>query len=85
MFIGTTPGGSPIFTGGGRSKPHSRGKTLYECSADARHKLTTNQARSSGYYCTHCGEPLKVRAQKIKELEAMAKSLGATIEWNHHE
>ncbi len=84
MHIGYTPGGSPIFTGG-VSNPRTGGKTLYECSADPRHKLTTNQARSKGYYCSHCGKPLKVRAQKIQELEAMAKSLGATITWNKNE
>ncbi len=84
-FIGTTPGGSPIFTGGGKSKPRSHGKTLHECSADAQHKLTPNQARSNGYYCTHCGKPLKVRAEKIKEFEAMAKSLGAIVKWKEYE
>lgn len=82
MLIGHTPGGSPIYSnvGGGSSTRH-RGKTLYQCSADARHKLTANQARSSGFYCTHCGKPLKARAQKIKELEAAAHSLGATLLW----
>lgn len=84
MYIGSTPGGSPIFTGSA-SKPRTRSKILYECSADSRHKLTANQAKSKGYYCSHCGEPLKVRAQKIQELKAMAKSLGATITWKEYE
>jgi len=81
MLIGSTSGGSPVFAQSRNLYQHTYGKTLYECSADARHKLTANQARSSGYFCTHCGKPLKARAQKIQELEAMAKSLGATITW----
>jgi transcription initiation factor IIE alpha subunit len=81
-IIGYTSGGSPIFSSG-PTKSHrvSREKTLYECSADTRHKLTKNQASSKGYMCSHCGAPLKVREQKIKELEKLAKSLGANIVW----
>lgn len=80
MFIGNTPGGSPIFFNNPRKSNGSYGKTLYACSMDERHKLTKNQARSSGYRCTHCGADLKVRAQKIAELRASARSLGFKIE-----
>lgn len=82
MLIGRTSGGAPVFTGKIGSTRGFQGKVMYECSSDARHKLTKNQARSSGYMCTHCKSPLKVRAEKIKELESMATSLGATITWN---
>lgn len=79
MFIGRTPGGSPIYYNVGSKARTSRGKTLYACSADERHKLTKNQARSSGYRCTHCGADLKVKAQKLAELQTEAKYLGYTI------
>lgn len=80
MVIEHTPGGSPIYYNVGR-KPHShKGKTLYVCSADERHKLTKNQARSSGYRCTHCGADLKVKAQKLAELKSEAAHLGFKLE-----
>ena len=80
MFIGHTPGGSPIYYNVGSKARTSRGKTLYACSADERHKLTKNQARSSGYRCTHCGADLKVRAQKLKELRVEAARFGLKLE-----
>lgn len=82
-LIGYTSGGSPIFStnyvGSGKKYNSPKGKTLYECSSDSRHKLTKNQAKSSGYFCTHCGEPLKVRAEKLKELASLAKSLNVML------
>jgi transcription initiation factor IIE alpha subunit len=78
MPIGYTAGGSPIYVKG-PSLSRSRSKTLYRCSADDRHKLTKNQARSSGYMCTHCGAELAVKAEKVRELEALASSLGYNI------
>lgn len=78
MLLGHTPGGSPIYFKG-PSLGRSRSKTLYACSADERHKLTKNQARSSGYVCTHCGADLCVKVEKVRELEALAKSLGYSV------
>jgi transcription initiation factor IIE alpha subunit len=78
MLLGHTPGGSPIYFSG-PSLGRSRSKTLYACSADERHKLTKNQARSSGYVCTHCGADLCVKAEKVRELQALAKSLGYSV------
>lgn len=80
MLIGHTPGGSPIYYNVGSKARTSRGKTLYACSADERHKLTKNQARSSGYRCTLCGADLKVRAQKMAELRIEAARLGFKLE-----
>jgi len=79
MFIGRTSGGSPIYYNVESRANTNRGKTLYACSADERHKLTKNQARSSGYRCTHCGADLKVRKEKIKQLEQDAKVLGLRV------
>lgn len=81
MINATTSGGLPIFYNVGGRNHGYKSRVLYECSADPRHKLTKNQARSNGFYCTHCRNPLKARAHKVQELEAMAKSLGATIQW----
>ena len=78
-LIGYTSGGSPIFAGGSSKKSYTKGKTLYECSANSKHKLTKNQAKSNGYFCSHCGEPLKIRAEKLKELSSLAKSLGVIL------
>lgn len=70
-----TNGGSPIHYNAKRFFPKHHTKTLYECSKDSRHKLTKNQASSSGYYCTHCGSELKVRQQKLEEFRKLNKSL----------
>ena len=80
MFLGHTSGGSPIYYNVGSKPNANRGKTLYACSADERHKLTKNQARSSGYRCTHCGADLKVKAQKLAELKSEAAHLGFKLE-----
>lgn len=78
-MINHTPGGSPIFYNlGGKNRGHTS-KVLYACSADERHKLTKNQARSNGYRCSHCGADLKVRAQKVQEVLAEAKRLGLKV------
>lgn len=79
MFIGHTSGGSPIFYNVGSKPNGKRGRTLYKCSADERHKLTQNQARASGYRCTHCGADLRVRAQKLAELKTEAEYFGYTL------
>lgn len=58
-------------------KPYSKqGNPLFNCSADSRHRLTKNQAKSSGWTCTHCGAPLNAKQEKLDELETMAKQLG---------
>lgn len=84
-MLGYTSGGSPIFYSQkktrGLSKP--KGKTRYTCSVDERHKLSPNQAKSSGYLCSHCGADLKVRKQKVLELHQLAKSLGYDLEENN--
>lgn len=80
MILGHTSGGSPIFYNVGSKRTGQIGKTLYVCSADERHKLTKNQARSSGYRCTHCGADLKVKAQKLAELQSEATRLGFKLE-----
>jgi transcription initiation factor IIE alpha subunit len=79
MILGRTSGGSPIYYNLGRKSYSKAGKTLYACSADERHKLTKNQARSSGYRCTHCGADLKVRAQKLQEVYIEAQRLGILL------
>lgn len=81
-LIGYTSGGSPIFFGGSK-KPsgNNKGKVLYGCTKNSRHRLTKNQAAKNGYMCNHCGAPLKVRDNKIRELESLAKILGAKIVW----
>lgn len=79
MILGHTSGGSPIFYNVGSKSHNPKGKTLYACSADERHKLTKNQARSSGYRCTHCGADLKVKAQKLAELRSEAAHLGYVL------
>lgn len=78
-MIGHTPGGSSIFSPSGPKKSNRKGKVFYTCRDDPLHKLTPNQAKSSGYTCTHCGADLKVKATKIAELTAMAQSLGFDI------
>jgi transcription initiation factor IIE alpha subunit len=78
VLLGHTSGGSPIYVNG-PSLGRSRSKTLYRCSVNEQHKLTKNQARSSGYSCTHCGADLAVKAEKVRELQALAKSLGYAI------
>jgi hypothetical protein len=79
--IGYTPGGSPIFAPriGNGYHQRRRGKQLNVCSADERHKLTNKQAASNGYMCSHCGAELKVRKNKLIELQTLAKELGLTI------
>jgi transcription initiation factor IIE alpha subunit len=80
VWVGQTSGGSPIFAPSGRSGvQHSRGRTLYDCSRDPRHRLTKNQAKSSGYHCTHCGAPLAVFKQKRVEMENMVRALGMKL------
>ena len=79
-LVGYTSGGSPIFHNNPKSQHKTRqGKPLFDCSADPRHRLTQNQAKSTGYFCNHCGAPLKARAHKIAELEALARSLGFDV------
>ena len=60
------------FSGPERKKA---GKVLYTCSANKQHRITKNTAKNSGYMCTMCGAPLKVRAQKMAELEALKRTL----------
>lgn len=80
VWVGQTAGGSPIFAPSGRSGVIPRqGRTLYNCSADPRHRLTKNQAKNSGYHCTHCGAPLAVFKQKRIELENMARAMGMKL------
>ena len=75
-MIGHTPGGSPIFLPRVPRKHGPQGKTMHACSVNEGHRLTVKQAKSSGFMCTHCGADLKVRKQKISELQALARSLG---------
>lgn len=77
MAIAFTSGGSPIIRGPSTKKVKS--KPLYKCSKDERHKLTTSQARSSGWWCTHCGAELRVRKDKISELNRLADELGFKV------
>lgn len=76
MFQNSTPGGSPIFYNVGGRNHGYKSRVLYACSADERHKLTKNQARSNGYRCSMCGADLKVRKQIIEQISAEAKRLG---------
>lgn len=79
-IIGHTSGGSPIFAPStNKISKGYKGKTLYDCSINPRHRLSANQAKTNGYWCTHCGAPLKVRAQKLEELRSLAKHMGFNI------
>ena len=81
VWVGQTSGGSPIFAPSGRSGVYrgGGGRTLYDCSRDPRHRLTKNQAKNSGYHCTHCGAPLAVFKQKRVEMENMVRALGMKL------
>lgn len=55
------------------------GKPMYKCSANEQHKATLNQAKSSGWTCTHCGSDLAARKDKLDELHRLAEQLGYKI------
>jgi hypothetical protein len=79
--IGYTTGGSPIFAPNNSSRRYQpfKGTHLNTCSANERHKLTNKQAASNGYMCSHCGAELKVRKNKLIELNTLANSLRMTV------
>lgn len=79
MLAGYTSGGSPIFYNTYTNRSSKGKRVLYSCSADERHRLTKNQAQSSGYCCTMCGADLKVKKQKLQELQNEAARLGYTL------
>jgi transcription initiation factor IIE alpha subunit len=56
------------------------GKPLYTCSATDKHRLTYNQAVNANWMCTHCGNELTARKDKITELHKLATNLGYTAQ-----
>ena len=78
MIVGHTSGGAPIHFGGSQRSP-KKARPRFKCSSNEGHKLTSAQAKASGWKCTHCGADLRVRKEKMREMYALAEALGYTV------
>lgn len=76
-LMGYTSGGSPIFSGvSSKRSTTTHSKKYYICSLDSKHKLTKNQAKGSGGFCSHCGSWLQEYKPFLrKEASALEKQI----------